>query len=227
MVSTESPVVGEQMSPGLGRELVGRIRALILDGTIAPGSKLLPKAVQERFGVSHIPVREAFRALESEGLVVTLPRRGTRVAGVSLAELHEVYVLRRALEPGLMATAVLGRDHADISRARHAYDQLHTLVGSGDVDAFLAAHAAFHSSLLLPTAGPLTTRILHQLWTVSERYVRMSVAAFHADQIAAHDHAALLDAFITGDADTARRETGHHLELVENTTVHALTDRLT
>ncbi|MHB1615350.1 MAG: GntR family transcriptional regulator [Actinomycetes bacterium] len=223
----ESAVDGGQMSPGLGRELVGQIRALILDGTIAQGSKLLPREVQERFGVSHIPVREALRALESEGLVVTLPRRGTRVAGMSLAELREVYALRRSIEPDLMVTAVLARDENDIIRARHAHHQLHSVVGSGNIDAFLAAHAAFHGSLLHPATGPTTTRILKQLWTVSERYVRMSVAAFHTDQMATHDHASLLDAFVAGDADTARSETAHHLELVESTTVQALTNILT
>jgi DNA-binding GntR family transcriptional regulator len=215
----------QTLSQGLGRDLTTQLRALILDGTIAPGSKLLPSELQQRFGVSHIPVREAFRALESEGLIVTLARRGTRVAEVSLRELHEVYSLRRSIEPRLMAQAVTARvaDHAE--RAREAHAVLHHSV-DGPVNLFLIAHHAFHVALLQPAMGPLTERVLQQLWAVSERYVRMTVTAFHMDRVATHDHAALLDAYLDGDADAAAHETAHHLQLVENTTVTALSDVL-
>lgn len=59
------------VSAGLGRDLVRLVRSLILTGEIKPGEKILPRDIQARFGVSHIPVREALRALEAEGLVVT------------------------------------------------------------------------------------------------------------------------------------------------------------
>ena len=214
------------LSQGLGRDLTTQLRALILDGTIAPGSKLLPSQLQERFGVSHIPVREAFRALEGEGLVVTLARRGTRVAEVSVRELHEVYTLRRAIEPHLMAQAVEARTPEDAERAHEAHTLLHHTV-DGPVNPFLTAHHAFHVALLQPTMGPLTERVLQQLWAISERYVRMTVTAFHVDRVATHDHAALLNAYLAGDSSTAARETTHHLHLVENTTVAALSDVLT
>ncbi len=214
------------LSQGLGRDLTTQLRALILDGTIAPGSKLLPSELQQRFGVSHIPVREAFRALESEGLVITLARRGTRVAEVSLRELHEVYSLRRSIEPRLMAQAVQARDADHADRARSAHAVLCRAV-DGPVNAFLTAHYAFHVALLQPAMGPVNERVLQQLWAVSERYVRMTVTAFHVDRVATHDHAALLDAYVDGDADAAAHETEHHLQLVENTTVTALSGVLT
>ncbi|NMH95745.1 GntR family transcriptional regulator [Pseudonocardia sp. K10HN5] len=213
------------VSAGLGRDLVGLIRSLILTGAITPGEKILPKQIQERFGVSHIPVREALRALEAEGLIVTVPRRGTTAAQVSLGELREVYALRRLLEPPLMAEAVRLRSSEAAAAAQAARRRL-AAESAADLDAFLARHREFHWALIQPAVQPVGRRILEQLWVVSERYVRMSVAAHRADVKAAHDHDTLLEAFVSGDADLAARETVHHLDLVESTIVEALTPDL-
>ncbi|MDT7707419.1 MAG: hypothetical protein QOG20_3026 [Pseudonocardiales bacterium] len=213
------------VSAGLGRDLVGLIRSLILTGTIAPGEKILPKQIQERFGVSHIPVREALRALEAEGLVVTVPRRGTTAAQVSLGELREVYAMRRLLEPPLMAQAVRLRSTEAVVAAQEARRRL-AAESAADLDTFLARHREFHWLLIQPTVQAVGRRVLEQLWVVSERYVRMSVAAHQADVKATHDHDTLLQAFVSGDADLAARETVHHLDLVESTIVEALTPDL-
>jgi DNA-binding GntR family transcriptional regulator len=215
----------QPVSAGLGRDLVGLIRSLILTGTIGPGEKILPKKIQERFGVSHIPVREALRALEAEGLVVTIPRRGTTAAQVSLGELREVYAIRRLLEPPLMAQAVRLRSTEAVVAAQAARRRL-AAGPAADIDAFLARHREFHWLLIQPAVQAVGRRILEQLWVVSERYVRMSVAAHQADVKAAHDHDTLLQAFVSGDADLAARETVHHLDLVESTIVEALTPDL-
>lgn len=213
----------QQMSAGLGRDLVGLIRSLILTGDIAPGDKILPKDIQERFGVSHIPVREALRTLEAEGLVVTMPRRGTTAAQVSLAELREVYAMRRLLEPPLMADAARRRSPEQVKAAQTARMRL-AAESSEDVEGFLARHREFHRILLEPAVQAVGRRLLDQLGTVAERYVRMSVTAFHADELSSHDHDSLLDAFVAGDGELAEREALHHLDLVESTIVKALVD---
>lgn len=213
----------QQMSAGLGRDLVGLIRSLILTGDIPPGDKILPKDIQVRFGVSHIPVREALRALEAEGLVVTVPRRGTTAAQVSLAELREVYAMRRLLEPPLMAEAARRRSPQQVATAQTARRRL-AAESSDDVEGFLARHREFHQILLEPAVQAVGRRMLDQLGTVAERYVRMSVASFNADKLSSHDHDSLLHAFVTSDAELATRETLHHLDLVESTIIEALVD---
>ncbi|QYN33925.1 GntR family transcriptional regulator [Pseudonocardia sp. DSM 110487] len=211
------------VSAGLGRDLVRLVRSLILTGEIKPGEKILPRDIQARFGVSHIPVREALRALEAEGLVVTVPRRGTTAADVSLAELREVYAMRRLLEPPLMARAVTIRTDEQVAAAQAARRHLAAESGS-DVDAWLGSHQAFHRKLIEPAVHGIGRRVLDQLATVAERYVRLSVASLNADVLSAHDHDTLLEAFVAQDASLAERETVHHLELVESTIVEALTD---
>jgi DNA-binding GntR family transcriptional regulator len=219
------PVDRPGISEGLARDLVGLIRSLILTGAIAPGEKILPKQLQERFGVSHIPVREALRALEAEGLVVTIPRRGSTAAAVSLEELQEVYALRRLLEPPLMSEATRVRTATQVAAAQAALDRLER-TDPADTEVFLAAHRDFHWSLIGPAVHPLGRRLLEQLWVVSERYVRLGVSAYHVDQPASHDHHHLIDAYIAGDAARAGQETTVHLHLVEATIREQLVHQL-
>src|SRR5690606_41713918 len=70
----------------------------IISGALEPGSRLGQDHIAEEFGASHVPAREAFRRLESQGRVVSEPRRGVRVAGVSMDEIKAVAEMRAALE---------------------------------------------------------------------------------------------------------------------------------
>src|SRR4051812_29390458 len=79
-------------------ETVDEMRRLILDGELAPGQHLSEAAISERLGVSRLPVREAFRRLEAEGLLEALPRRGVRVVELDADELKIVREARIALE---------------------------------------------------------------------------------------------------------------------------------
>src|SRR5438552_332975 len=78
----------------ISKELADRI----ISGAIEPGSRLRQDHVAEEFGTSHVPVREAFRRLEAQGLAISEPRRGVRVAAFDLSEVREVAEMRAALE---------------------------------------------------------------------------------------------------------------------------------
>ena len=213
------------VSSGLGRDLVGIVRRMILAGKFPPGERLMPRDLQERFGVSVIPVREALRTLEAEGLVVTTPRRGTRVATLSLAELNDVYSLRRMIEPPLSAAATRIRTHAHVERARRAYERMEAIDGA-EMDAWLLVHREFHWSLLDVGLGAVSARTIRQLWDISERYVHLTVSAFRIDKPARHDHKLLIDAFETGDAERLAIEWDAHLHLVEQSIIRDFQDEL-
>ena len=213
------------LSPSVTRELVERIRDMILAGELPAGSRLLPRDLQDRFGVSVVPVREALRTLEGEGLVVTIPRRGTTVTRLTLADLKQTYAMRRLIEPALMTQAAAKRTAEGVTLATRLHDELRNL-GGDDVERYLDVHRRFHESMLAPALDPVSRRVLAQLWLTSERYVRLAVAAFHVDQPAQHDHRALLDAFTAGDERAIGAETLAHLDLVEATIVASVGDQL-
>ena len=74
------------------------IKARILTGEFPPGEKLNESQLVELLGISRPPLREAFRLLENEHLVVNLPRRGTYVSDVSIDEFRELYQVREMIE---------------------------------------------------------------------------------------------------------------------------------
>ena len=78
--------------------LVRDIREMVLDGTLAPGQRVPERFLTEQFGVSRTPLREAIRALASEGTLELLPNRGARVTKVSAKEIDELFEVMGVLE---------------------------------------------------------------------------------------------------------------------------------
>src|SRR5262245_26158964 len=95
----ERPAVSDSADFGLaGQRVTDRIRDLILSGELAPGSRIRQEALAEKFGTSRIPVREALRRLESEGLVILVPNSSAWVAKLDLRECIEIYRIRERIE---------------------------------------------------------------------------------------------------------------------------------
>lgn len=143
MTTAKSDTIASRIS----RTLAERIIA----GTIAAGAKLRQDHIAEEFSASHVPVREAFRRLESQGLVVSEPRRGVRVAGFSLDEVKEVAEMRAALEVLALRHAAPHLTKAILDAAEAA-----TRAGdkAGDVQAWEEANRAFHKLILRPCGMP-------------------------------------------------------------------------
>src|SRR6478752_8688361 len=119
----------------------------IISGAIEPGARLRQDHVAAEFGASHVPVREAFQRLEAQGLAVSEPRRGVRVAAFDLREVREVAEMRAALE-------VLALRHAAPHLTKSILDaaEAATRAGdkAGDVQAWEEANRSFHRIILAP-----------------------------------------------------------------------------
>lgn len=86
--------------PSVTKSIVQHLRINIIEGKLAPGQKLNEIELAEQLGVSRPPLREAFRILENEHLVFSLPRKGCYVSDVSIDDCHQIYELREFLEFG-------------------------------------------------------------------------------------------------------------------------------
>ncbi|TKT80317.1 GntR family transcriptional regulator [Aquamicrobium sp. LC103] len=182
----------------------------IIAGEIEAGAKLRQDHVAEEFGASHVPVREAFRRLETQGLVVSEPRRGVRVAGFSLDEVKEVAEMRAALE-------VLALRHAAPHLTRAILDEAEeaTRAGdkAGDVQAWEAANRSFHRLILTPCAMPRLLRAIDDLHTASARFL---FSGWRAEWEAPtdRDHRAILAALRAGQVETAASVLARHVQWV-------------
>jgi DNA-binding GntR family transcriptional regulator len=189
------------------------IRRSILSGELPPGRPFTVPALTERLGVSHVPVREALRQLEAQGLITLSPSRSAIVTPLDPDDLRAIYRLRITVEPELAALSAPDRTDAEI-------DELDRMVRAtfGDVlgEAFWAPHRAFHAALIEPGASGWDRRMLAPLWDASERYTRLVFDPVEApDSFAehrAHAHDALVVAARSRDPDRVRAAVREHLE---------------
>ncbi len=198
-------------------EVTGRLRSMLLSGEIQAGERLRMRDLEDRFGVSHIPIREALRTLEGEGLVANQPQRGAMATDVSLDVLDDVYHTRRLLEPAIAAEAVPKFTPETLAALDSAATRMIQAERSPHAAEFFQAHHDFHLAVLRPALTPILERVLKQLWGMSERFIRLTVREFDsAVVLIAHDqHVAILEACRRGDPDVAGR-LNEHLHVTED-----------
>jgi DNA-binding GntR family transcriptional regulator len=166
-----------------------RLRHALLSGGIRPGERIKVAELERQFGVSHIPIREAVRRLETEGLIVALPQRAAVAAGVDLVDLAGLYDLRRIVECSVIRRSVESMTDQEVDTVRAALAALESVSEDHDAPRFWELHREFHWALLEPGANAWVQRVLDQVWTASQRYVRLFVSATVQD--AMRDHRAL------------------------------------
>lgn len=200
MKSSEHDTIAVRISQALA--------ARIVSGQLAAGEKLRQDHIAAEFGASHVPVREAFRRLEAQGLVVSQPRRGVRVAGFDAKEVREVAQMRAALE-------VLALHQAAPHMTKSILDEAEEAIVEGDraIDAieWEAANRAFHRRILEPCAMPRLLRAIDDLQTASARFL---FAGWRAEWETPtdRDHKAILNALRKNQTDLASAILARHIQ---------------
>jgi DNA-binding GntR family transcriptional regulator len=179
------------------------LREKILRGDYPEGEPLRQDALAADLGVSRIPVREALRQLEAEGLVAFSPHCGAVVSSLSLAEIEELFEMRGLLEAKLIRLAIPRLTREDLSRAEAVLDLYEAAFARRDVAEWGALNWRFHSTLLSAADRPLTLGVLNNLHNQSDRYMRMQLALTHGEDRAIGEHRAILAAARSRDIDGA------------------------
>ena len=148
------------------------IRRSILTGALVPGEPLVVQTLTDQLGVSHVPVREALRQLQAQGMVRLSRSKSAIVAPLNTSDLRSIYRLRLCMEPELAAQSAEIRSDADVSRLAEMVDRMGLDEGT---EAAWDVHREFHAALISPAAGEWGLRFLHQLWDASERYSRLTM----------------------------------------------------
>jgi len=187
------------------------IRERILRGRYPEGEPLRQDAIGAELGVSRIPVREALRQLEAEGLVTFNPHRGAVVSTLSLKQIQELFELRAEIEGDLILRAIPCMTAEDHARAAEILDAYEVALHAGQVTVWGALNWQFHSTLYAPADRDLTMSIVNKLHQHSDRYLRMQLALTHGETRARHEHRAIASAARKRDAVKASRLLRDHI----------------
>jgi DNA-binding GntR family transcriptional regulator len=180
-----------------------RLREKILRGGYPEGQALRQDALASELGVSRIPIREALRQLEVEGLVTFSPHVGAVVSTLSLGEIMELFEMRALLETELLRRSVPEITSVDLERAADILEAYEAAFKAGDVATWGDLNWRFHSTLLGATDRPLTIGLLQTLHNQSDRYTRLQLSLTHGESRAAEEHRAILQATREQDIDAA------------------------
>jgi DNA-binding GntR family transcriptional regulator len=203
---------------GMGKEpedtIASRISRVLADrivhGELPAGLRLRQDHIAEEFGTSHVPVREAFRRLEAQGLAISEPRRGVRVASFDLKEVREVAEMRAALEVLALRHAAQHLTPAILDAAEEA-----TRDGdaAADVQAWEDANRRFHRLILAPCSMSRLLASIDDLHAASARFL-FSAWRSGWEKRTDHDHRAILLALRQGRVEEAASTLERHVQWI-------------
>ena len=201
----------EEPRPVARLSVVNELRNLILGGEFSRGEWIRQEEIAERFQLSRIPVREALRTLEAEGLVIIQPRRGARVASVDRSELEQIYALRIAVEPLAISQSIPQLTEAQILVLEELAARMEA---STEIEEFLATDREFHLASYQGAQYPLIVQLVERFWNTTQHYRRRyaQVRSERSFQHAYSDHRLLIQAIRDGNGDVAAAIVKRHIE---------------
>ncbi len=189
----------------------GRLREAILEGRLTSGSRINERSLAVTLGVSTTPVKDALRRLESEGLVVTLPRRGTYVATLDPEDTHELVLLRAALE-GTAARLAAERYNGETETRLHdLLTQMELLTKASKSSLLVDINEEFHQEIHRLSRSPRIARMVESL-RIHDRATRNRILS-KADetQRALREHQNVAKAILTNAPDAAEKAMRDHV----------------
>ena len=190
---------------------VEALRERILRGDYPEGEPLRQDALADELGVSRIPVREALRQLEAEGLVTFNPHRGAVVSTLSLEEIEELFELRADIECELLRRAIPNTGADQLARATDLVDEFDAALAAGESERWGPLNWRFHSALYSPARRNFTMGVLQKLHQHSDRYFRMHVVLARGGMLASQQHRDIAAAVRDQDVKTALRLLRDHI----------------
>jgi DNA-binding GntR family transcriptional regulator len=198
---------------------------LIGAGALAPGDQLDEQALAARLGVSRTPLRAAIARLAQEGLVVTLPYRGSFVRRFTVEEIDGLYEVRAALE-GLAARRAARRlTPAGLQTIGAILDECQAALDAGDLEAYGQADARFHRALAEASGNPTLVETLDGLRLRIHRFRDLANREPGLRRRAAREREQIVDALARRDAEAAGRLLEQHIDHVRRTVLRQLTER--
>jgi DNA-binding GntR family transcriptional regulator len=188
------------------------LRQRILDGDLPPGSRLDHEAEAQRLSMSRMPIREALRRLENEGLVEIQSHRAAYVRRLSAEDLEDLYVLRIALEGIAGRLGAERLDDGGLARMRAMLPTMAEIVARGDRGAWLRADGEFHETLYAAAHRLRLLSVIKGLREEASRYRLVGLAQPHEMELGLRDHHAMVTACERRDGAEVERLISESLE---------------
>jgi len=214
--------------PPLSEQAFKRLRKDVLCGNFAAGTRLKLDELQNHYGFSSSPLREALSRLSQEGLVRADERRGFRVAPISQDDLRDITHMRLLLDVQALADAIaLGDDawESAIVAAHHRLEKIESRFSDGPVvldDEWGEVHRNFHLAMIAACASERQRLWSASLFDQAERYRRFSARHRQTGRRKSDEHRKLMEATLRRDSGTACALLTEHIRSTQRNVEAAL-----
>jgi DNA-binding GntR family transcriptional regulator len=193
-----------------GARIASALREEILGGGYQPGERIRQQELAGRHGASRVPVREALRILEAEGLVTIVANAGSWVSRLSAQECTEMYQMRERIEPLLLSYSAQQLSAEVIDELQGLADAMQS---SADMEQFIALDRRFHLLSYSAASTIMLGDTIMRLWNRTQHYRRAYTRMFRAerDDSVHHDHQLLVAALRNRDPEDAERVLAGHI----------------
>ncbi|MCH4562124.1 GntR family transcriptional regulator [Halomonas sp. EGI 63088] len=192
-------------------EVAERIRDMIAQGALAPGSRVPEKQLCEQFGVSRTPLREALKVLAYEGFVELLPNRGARVAKLTKATLKNTFEVMQSLEALSGELACERISEPELANIEALHYQMLAHYKSGNMQEYLLANQQVHEAIVVASQNDVLIDVYKNL---NQRVRRVRFTAELSNDYwsqAIQDHEAMVEALRARDGEALGRILRRHL----------------
>lgn len=214
----EVPIIAQQNETPVALDYITlcdavakRLRQEILNGTLKAGQKLDQSSIANRFGISRMPIRDAFRILEGEGLVRLKPGKGAFVAKINLAEFIQIYQVREVLEALAMRLAVPHLSDEDLNAMADSVEIMEQAAKQGDLGRWVELDRSFHLSAYHNCRNPTLLKVIVGFWNSTQQYRRAFLSNPSQTEDTLKQHKQLLEAFQARDGERAAQLMAEHI----------------
>jgi DNA-binding GntR family transcriptional regulator len=159
------------------------LRAMVLNGELAPGTQILEQELAEMVGMSRTPVREALIRLQSDGLVEVVPRHGVRIVPMSLTDMHDIYMILVGLEPVAASLAAeRGVSEEELAVLIRATEAMESALDRDDMEGWALADEEFHLAVMHQSGNSRLTAIVTNTWDQVHRARQLTIRLRHPNQ---------------------------------------------
>ncbi|ARP83079.1 GntR family transcriptional regulator [Bordetella genomosp. 8] len=198
------------------------LREAITSGTLDEGEPIRQDDVAKLFNVSKIPVREALKRLEAEGLVEFQRHRGAVVTSMSEPEIAEIFMVRAILESNAIKLSIPHMTEQTFERAEQLCDQF---ANELDVARWAELNWEFHSCLYTDAASPFLLSLIRSVNDRIERYLRLQLTLSGGKGLADHEHREILQACRNRNAELASELIKAHIQQAAQSLLGSLPKR--
>lgn len=186
------------------------LHAQIVSGSLVPGTRIRQEELAEQFGASRIPVRDALRRLEADGLVTIVANTGAWVSKLSESECADAYQIRERLEPLLLIDSMHKLDTQAITRLGELASEMEQ---NTDVETFLRLDREFHLLSYSAAQSGMIRDLVERLWNTTQHYRRAFALlnGVQSESVTHLEHRLILDAIERKDDSDAERALAGHI----------------